>query len=386
MSDTQRVTRSRTMKRSVDSSNTEGTQPHRNESRDLAAEHADEEDHPQEATEQAERPSRRQASEVRTQLKELKARNQILTLQLRISELERESRSTSGHRRQHSDDHYKGDARKRANRSREPKEQSVTNYDSLTSWLRDCEDYISAAKSDFTTEEEKIRWSASYLAEKPRNQWRDHVTEMRRRGEKPDWKYYAEHLRARISNPEIRNYQTERKLEAAKQRADQSVADFEQYLNRLYADLNYTVPDETRMMYLRMKVDESIINESLRISHTPRSYSDLLKHFIGIELHLRGTGVLSKIAGHKTEKSTFQKGSRSSHGKAKPAAATEDAKSSSASAKLKSSGSKRDVSPAKITCWSCKQTGHKSDNSICPNYAIKQEARNHGEGAGKAKA
>ena len=87
------------MKRSVDSFNIENTQSHRNESRDLAAEHADEKDHSQEVTEQTERSSRRQVSEVRTQLKKLKARNQILTLQLRISELERESRFISEHRR-----------------------------------------------------------------------------------------------------------------------------------------------------------------------------------------------------------------------------------------------------------------------------------------------
>ena len=61
------------------------------------------------------------------------------------------------------------------------------------------------------------------------------------------------------------------------------------------------------MMYLRMKINESIINESLRISHISRSYSDLLKHFIDIKLHLRETSVLLKITDHKTEKSTFQK-------------------------------------------------------------------------------
>ena len=60
-------------------------------------------------------------------------------------------------------------------------------------------------------------------------------------------------------------------------------------------------------MYLRMKINESIINESLRISHISRSYSDLLKHFINIKLHLREMSVLLKITDHKTEKSMFQK-------------------------------------------------------------------------------
>ena len=56
-----------------------------------------------------------------------------------------------------------------------------------------------------------------------------------------------------------------------------------------------------------MKINESIINESLRILHTSRSYSDLLKYFINIKLHLRETNVLLKIINYKIKKSIFQK-------------------------------------------------------------------------------
>ena len=38
--------------------------------------------------------------------------------------------------------------------------------------------------------------------------------------EKLDWKYYTEYLRARLSNSKIRNFQTERWLEAVKQRVN----------------------------------------------------------------------------------------------------------------------------------------------------------------------
>ena len=389
MSDAQRLTRSRTVERSDNFSHTENSSSHQNRPEDHASEHAGEKSEPQEPNEQTDSTSRRSASEVRKQLKDLKAQNVLLALQLRVSELERGTRSTSGHRRQHSDDHYRSDARKRANRPREPREQSVTNYDSLMSWLRDCEDFIAAASSDFTTEEEKLRWSASYLSEKPRNQWRDHVTSMRNRCEVPDWKYYTEYLRARLSNPEIRNFQTERRLEAAKQRADQSVADFEQYLTRLYADLDYHIPDETRMMYLRMKVNETIMNESLRIPYTSTNYADLLKHLIGIDLHLRGTGALPKLNSQHSESAASQKSSRPSHGKTKP---TEDSKSAASGtqpkggATVKVSVSKQGAVPFNLTCWSCKEVGHKADNPVCPNYASRQEARNHGEGAGKEKA
>ena len=54
-----------------------------------------------------------------------------------------------------------------------------------------------------------------------------------------------------------------------------------------------------------MKINENIINESLRILHILRSYLNLLKHFINIKLHLRETSVLLKIINYKIKKSIF---------------------------------------------------------------------------------
>ena len=122
MSDAQRLIRSRTIERSDNSSHTENSSFHQNRPEDHAFEHADEKSESQESNEQTDSTSRRSASEVRKQLKDLKAQNVLLALQLRVSKLERETRSISSHRRQHSDDHYRSDARKRANRPREPRE------------------------------------------------------------------------------------------------------------------------------------------------------------------------------------------------------------------------------------------------------------------------
>ncbi len=206
MSDTQRLIRSCMIERSDNFSHTKNSSSHQNRSENHAFEHADEKFESRESNEQTDHISRWSTSEVRKQLKNLKAQNVLLALQLRISKLERKTRSISDHRRQHSDDHYRSDARKRANRSRESREQSVTNYDFLMFWLQDCEDFIVATSSDFITKQEKLRWSASYLSEKSRNQWRDHVMSMRNHDEKLDWKYYTEYLRAKLSNSEIRNF------------------------------------------------------------------------------------------------------------------------------------------------------------------------------------
>ena len=110
-----------------------------------------------------------------------------------------------------------------------------------------------------------------------------------------DWKYYIEYLHARLSNSEICNFQTECRLKTAKQRVDQSIVNFKQYLIKLYADLKYHIFDETCMMYLRMKINEIIMNEFLRISYIFINYVDLLKHLIDIDLHLQDIDALSKL-------------------------------------------------------------------------------------------
>ncbi len=147
-------------------------------------------------------------------------------MQLCVLKLKWETRSISDHRRQHNDDHYWSDARKSANWSHEFKEQSITNYDFLMFWLRDCENFIVAMSSDFIMKEEKLQWSASYLSEKSCNQWWDHVMSMHNHDEILNWKYYIEYLRAKLSNSEIRNFQTEHQLKTAKQRVNQNISNF----------------------------------------------------------------------------------------------------------------------------------------------------------------
>ncbi len=214
---------------------------------------------------------------------------------------------------------------------------------------------------------------------------------MHNRDEKFDWKYYTEYLRARLNNSEIRNFQTECWLEAAKQRVDQSVANFEQYFIRLYADLNYHIFNETRMMYLRMKINKIIMNEFLRISYISINYVDLLKHLIDIDLHLRDTDALSKLHSQQSENAASQKSFWFLHEKTKSVAAMKNSKFSASSTQskdnvtLKFSEFKQDVASFNLTCWLCKKLRHKIDNLMCFNYAFRQETCNHDEEVRKEK-
>ncbi len=172
-------------------------------------------------------------------------------------------------------------------------------------WLQDCKDFIVAMLSDFIMKEEKLQWSASYLSEKFCNQWWDHVMSMCNHDKIFNWKYYTEYLHAKLSNSEIRNFQTEYWFETAKQRVNQSIMNFKQYFIRLYADLNYYIFNKTCMMYLWMKINEIIMNEFLHISYIFINYVNLLKHLIDIDLHLQDTDALLKLHLQSSKSATF---------------------------------------------------------------------------------
>ncbi len=89
------------------------------------------------------------------------------------------------------------------------------------------------------------------------------------------------------------------------------------------------------MMYLRMKINEIIMNESLCISYISINYVSLLKHFINIDLHLRDTDALSKLHSQQSESAASQKSSRFSHEKTKSIAATKNSKFSASSTQSK---------------------------------------------------
>ncbi len=154
-----------------------------------------------------------------------------------------------------------------------------------------------------------------------------------------NWKYYIEYLRAKLSNSEIHNFQTECWLETAKQQADQSITNFKQYFITLYTDLNYHIFNETCMMYLRMKINEIIMNEFLCISYVSINYVDLLKHFINIDLHLQDIDTLLKLHLQQSESATSQKSFQFSHEKTKSVVATKNSKFSASSTQSKNDAS-----------------------------------------------
>ncbi len=265
------------------------------------------------------------------------------------------------------------------------------NYNFLMFWLRDCKDFIVVTSSDFIMKEEKLQWSASYLSKKSCNQWWDHVMSICNHDEILDWKYYIEYLHVKLSNSEIRNFQTKCWLKTAKQQVNQSIANFKQYFIRLYADLNYHIFNKTCMMYLQIKINKIIMNEFLCISYIFINYVDLLKHLINIDLHLQDIDALSKLHLQQSESVTSQKSSWFLHEKMKSVIATKNSKFSASSTQFKSDATlkfnefKQNAASFNLMCWSCKKIKHKIDNLMCFNYTFRQETCNHDEEIRKEK-
>lgn len=204
-----------------------------------------------------------------------------------------------GRRRERSGDHYRNESRKRLNRPRTPKEQSVTNVESLNSWIRDCEEYIDAALCDFRTDIDMITWSASLLVQKRKDEWRTYADGLRNQGIEITWKTYCDYLMILLSNPETRNLVTEQKIERAKQRSQDTIVDFDNYLSKLYSELDYPYPEPRKMFNLRNNCDDRISSEAaVRVYEKPADYKALLRQYIAIEQHLRKSGTMPKYPSH----------------------------------------------------------------------------------------
>jgi len=110
------------------------------------------------------------------------------------------------------------------------------------------------------------------------------------------------------------------------------------------------------MMYLQMKINKIIMNESFYISYIFINYVDLLKHLINIDLHLQNTDALLKLHLQQSESVMFQKSSRFLHEKTKFVAATKNSKFSASSmqskndAILKFNEFKQNVASFNLTC------------------------------------
>ncbi len=144
-------------------------------------------------------------------------------------------------------------------------------------------------------------------------------------------------------------------------------------------------------MYLQIKINEIIMNESLCILYISINYVNLLKHFINIDLHLQNIDALLKLHLQQSENAASQKSFWFSYEKMKSVVATKNLKFSASSTQFKDNVTlkfnefKQDVASFNFMCWSCKKMKHKINNLMCFNYAFKQETCNHDEEVRKEK-
>jgi len=109
-------------------------------------------------------------------------------------------------------------------------------------------------------------------------------------------------------------------------------------------------------MYLQMKINKIIMNESLHILYIFINYVNLLKHLINIELHLQDIDALLKLHSQQSESAMSQKSFQFLHEKMKFIVAIKNLKFSASStqskddATLKFNEFKQDAASFNFTC------------------------------------
>ena len=101
----------------------------------------------------------------------------------------------------------------------------------------------------------------------------------------------------------MRIYECELKLKHAKQRNNQLIFNFVQYLNRLYKNLNYTVIDVKKLRILRRKTFQPIVYNSFKHVNvkTATIYASLTSLYIVIKNILRDIDQMKKTDSQKED-------------------------------------------------------------------------------------
>ena len=330
----------------------------------------------------------------RFRLMELEAERLLNVEKLKLAQME----NARGHRREHSDDHYRDASRKKASVTKAPEKQPLDHYNSVVMFLQDCEDYIaSAPRNDFQTDAEKVRWGSAILADAKKQTWRNqrdatlHVT-----GE-PTWENFKAWCLNQVRNPVVKSHEVGRQLAKASMRENQTVANFNDYLASLWAQKDREVTDAERMEALRDRVIEKIPLEAMKEAIQPTTYAALLQQYQSIEQRLRRTKDLPTLDKTRSGDNTTTQGGGSQQGKAKGQPAKNTNKGATVAAtqggKPKRNKSKdgdrkpsKDDVPAKLTCWKCGNPGHYKGSRECPQYEEGDETRKQSSSKGKGKA
>ena len=104
-------------------------------------------------------------------------------------------------------------------------------------------------------------------------------------------------MKTSFSNSKIRIFQIEQKLKNAKQRENQTILNFCQYLNRIYQKLNYVVNDEKKLRILRRKTLKNIVFDFFKQINIKIAiiYQKLQNVYVVIENILRDIDQMKKI-------------------------------------------------------------------------------------------
>ena len=152
-------------------------------------------------------------------LKEKNMQIEIANQKTRIAKLKRDVKMSREHRREHSDDHYRSEFKRRS-KSKSFDMQECENFDDLCIWIKNCEiqfRHDERIQEYSTNDDERLKYASTRLKKERKTQWRIHVEEDERRDENSfTWDQFVKYVKNMISRFIIRKAKTQRKLENTK--------------------------------------------------------------------------------------------------------------------------------------------------------------------------
>ena len=292
---------------------------------------------------------------------------QLQALTEEIHALERGEKRTSRNS-------WEGAGPAKIQRNLRPKDLDIFNAKSTRehrNWVRDAEDQFRLTPQNFLSDEDKILWCNQFLGENPKEQYRNEA------GKIPEnvatWDKYVAFLLNLIEDPVNRELDVRQAYADASQRSNQSVRDFDAYLNSLEAQMQ-PYSEEHRTSHFFTKLRPEIRAAVTDVQTIPTRRNELVSLATRLENNRKRRNPTTKggsapsQGGNKGGKQggsgstpTNQQNPGQTQGKSK-----DNTKGSKGKPKSDKKAEKEHLKT--IQCWNCKLMGHYATN--CPNPKV----------------
>ena len=299
---------------------------------------------------------------------ELAKEQQLQALTAEIHALERGEKRSAGSA-------LEGAGPTKIQRNLRPKDLDIFHAKSTRehrNWVRDAEDQFCLTPQNFISDKDKILWCNQFLGDNPKEQYRNEA------GKEPEnvstWPKYVAFLLNLIEDPVNRELDVSQAYADASQRQNQSVREFDAYLNSLEAQM-LPYSEEQRTSHFFTKLRPEIRAAVTDVQTVPTRRNELVSLATRLENNRRRRNPASR--GNYTSSQGGQRGGKQAKSGSTPANQQEggqahgkrkdNPKGTKGKAQSKEEKARKEHLRT-IQCFNCKQMGHYANT--CENPKV----------------